>query len=418
MYADDITIAVSNKKSAKIALKIIRNFKIISGLELNTEKTHGMWLGFLKNSKKQHFGIDWKKDPIKALGVHFSHNKAKSTTANFDEKIEKLKSKLNIWSLRDMTIFGLACIVNTIGLSQFLNLATVIYFPEKKIKTINQLVSKFIWRGRKPKVKKKTLIKDISEGGIGLIDLNSKVKALQASRVVKYNLDPGGDSLWKHIWRHYLGPKGDDLLFYCNYDSDIVRSIVGLPDYYKKVFTVWSEISNRSVLGNVQEIKYQLIWNNRYVKVDKKCVFYKTLFETGAIRVRNLFLGSNTLKLFQYWVDKGVKASLFLEWMAVIDAIPKEWRGLIRNSNFNDAHRIHSTELKLIIGDEKIALQTLKTKSIHNFFVKKLALPPTNKERLTSQFQIQDEQEGKNIYCLPSLTNANRRAQELQYRLF
>ena len=192
--------------------------------------------------------------------------------------------------------------------------------------------------------------------------------------------------------------------------------MVGLPDYYKKVFTVWSETSNRSVLGNVQEIKDQLIWNNRYVKVDKKCVFYKTLFETGAIRIRDLFLDNNTLKPFQYWVDKGVKASLFLEWMAVFDAIPKKLRGLIRNSNFNDAHRIHSTELKLIIGDEKIALQTLKTKSIYNFFVKKIALPPTNKERLTSQFQIQDEQEWKNIYCLPSLTNANRRTQEFRYR--
>ena len=138
LYADDITITVSDKKSAKIALKIIRNFKIISGLELNTEKTHGMWLGSLKNSKKQPFGIDWKKDPIKALGVHFSHNKAKSTTANFHAKIEKLKSKLNIWSSRDLTIFGRACIVNTIGLSQFLYLATVIDFPEEKIKTINQ----------------------------------------------------------------------------------------------------------------------------------------------------------------------------------------------------------------------------------------------------------------------------------------
>ena len=119
LCADDITIAVSDKKSAKIALKIIRNFKIISGLELNTEKTHGKWLGSLKNPKKQPLGIDWKKDPIKALGVHFSHNKAKSMTANFDEKIEKLKSKFNIWSSRDMTIFGRACIVNTIGLSQF-----------------------------------------------------------------------------------------------------------------------------------------------------------------------------------------------------------------------------------------------------------------------------------------------------------
>ena len=102
-------------------------------------------------------------------------------TANFDEKIEKLKSKLNIWSSRDMTIFGRACIVNTIGLSQFLYLATVIDFSEEKIKTINQLVSKFIWRGRKPKVKKKTLINGISEGGIALTDLNSKVRALQAS---------------------------------------------------------------------------------------------------------------------------------------------------------------------------------------------------------------------------------------------
>ena len=46
LYADDITIAVSDKKSAKIALKIICNFKIISGLELNTEKNawHVAWL--------------------------------------------------------------------------------------------------------------------------------------------------------------------------------------------------------------------------------------------------------------------------------------------------------------------------------------------------------------------------------------
>ena len=34
----------------------------------------------------------------------------------------------------------------------------------------------------------------------------------------------------------------------------------------------------------------------------------------------------NMLKPFQYWVDKGVKASLFFEWISVIDAIPKEWR--------------------------------------------------------------------------------------------
>ena len=167
-------------------LKIIDNFKILSGLELNTEKTYGMWLGSFKNSTRQPFGINWKQEPIKALGVHFSNNKAKNEKANFDGKIEKLKSKLNICSTWDMTIFGRACIINTIGLTQFFYLASLIEFPVEKIKVIEQLVSKFIWRGRKPKVKKRTLINDVSEGGIKLIDLNSKIKALQASWVVRY----------------------------------------------------------------------------------------------------------------------------------------------------------------------------------------------------------------------------------------
>ena len=51
LYADDITTAVSDKKSAKIALKIIRNFKIISGLELNTEKRMACGLALLKIPK-------------------------------------------------------------------------------------------------------------------------------------------------------------------------------------------------------------------------------------------------------------------------------------------------------------------------------------------------------------------------------
>ena len=81
----------------------------------------------------------------------------------------------------------------------------------------------------------------------------------------------------------------------------------------------------------MQDIKEQLMWNNRFIKINKKSVFYKRLFEAGAIRVSDLFFDNNTLKPFQYWVDKGVKACFFFEWRSVIDAIPKEWRSLIKN---------------------------------------------------------------------------------------
>ena len=55
-----------------------------------------MWLGFDKNSKQRPFGIKWPGKPIKTLGVYFSADAGENVKINFDEKIEKLKSKLNI----------------------------------------------------------------------------------------------------------------------------------------------------------------------------------------------------------------------------------------------------------------------------------------------------------------------------------
>ena len=74
--------------------------------------------------------------------------------------------------------------------------------------------------------------------------------------------------------------------------------------------------------------------------------------------------------------------------MSVTDAIPKEWRSLIKNSDSSDTNCINK-ELKITIGGEKIASKTLKTKALYWFFVKNIALPPTNKERLTFEFQTQ-----------------------------
>ena len=85
----------------KILFEIIEKFKKLSGLEINREKTYGMWLGSDKNSKQRPFGVKWPGKPIKTLGVYFSADAGENVKINFDEKIEKLKSKLNIWTRSD-----------------------------------------------------------------------------------------------------------------------------------------------------------------------------------------------------------------------------------------------------------------------------------------------------------------------------
>ena len=89
---------------------------------------------------------------------------------------------------------------------------------------------------------------------------------------------------------HYLKPMRDDLLFYCNYDIGLIKSLAELPDYYKQFLVTWSEITHSPQPNNVHDAKAQLTWNNRFIKINRESVFHKALFESGVIRLNDLIL--------------------------------------------------------------------------------------------------------------------------------
>jgi len=57
-------------------------------------------------------------EPIYALGVHFSYNQELTIEKNFFDKLNKLKQMLNVWSSRDISLYGRINIVKTTAISQ------------------------------------------------------------------------------------------------------------------------------------------------------------------------------------------------------------------------------------------------------------------------------------------------------------
>ena len=57
LYADDTTVFVRDLESITHLLALLNDFKILSGLEINTSKTEGMWLGCWKNNTDTPFGF-------------------------------------------------------------------------------------------------------------------------------------------------------------------------------------------------------------------------------------------------------------------------------------------------------------------------------------------------------------------------
>jgi len=73
-YADDTKAILADTNSAEVLFELLDRFRNTSGLEINCSKTEGMWIGSLKESKEEYFGIKWLKIPIKVLGVHFTYD--------------------------------------------------------------------------------------------------------------------------------------------------------------------------------------------------------------------------------------------------------------------------------------------------------------------------------------------------------
>ena len=85
-YADDTTVFVRDQDSVVSLLKVLNEFKELSGLEINTTKTEAMWLGKWKDRTDERFGFKWPKEPVNALDVVFSHNQEGANRLNFGEK--------------------------------------------------------------------------------------------------------------------------------------------------------------------------------------------------------------------------------------------------------------------------------------------------------------------------------------------
>jgi len=73
-YADDTMAVLSDINSAQTLFKLLDDFKKLSGLEVNPTKTEGRWIGSSRENKTRPFGIKWPNEPIKALGVYYSHD--------------------------------------------------------------------------------------------------------------------------------------------------------------------------------------------------------------------------------------------------------------------------------------------------------------------------------------------------------
>ena len=196
-YCDDTTLLLNDSESVVNALKILTEFRQCSGLEINKSKTKIMWLGTACHKKDWVDNIE-AVSKIKILGIVFSASE-ECEEENIAPVIRKIKSVINSWSQRNLTIKGRITVTKSLLTSQLVYLASNAKIPMVDLKAIHSHIMRYLWRGRPPKVAFATICQPIKDGGLNAPDVEKMFTALQM-----LTTNHGGGSYSKHA----LDPSG------------------------------------------------------------------------------------------------------------------------------------------------------------------------------------------------------------------
>ena len=215
----------------------------------------------------------------------------------------------------------------------FLYRPSLISVNKEFVKDVNKIIFDFIWKG-KDKVKRSALTSDIEDGGLKAPHLESIIETQRVLCCKK--LASNQPSNWKNIILHYLEPVGGKFIFCC--DFDLKKLPVKLPAFYEECLKSFVKCSaaNRTSLQdqNEQDLSKAIVWNNKFICVGGRSVYFGNLAGKGILRMGDLISDNNQfiVKSNHKLRELNISPLDFFRLTSVIDAIPAEWREWLTTS--------------------------------------------------------------------------------------
>jgi hypothetical protein len=201
--------------------------------------------------------MKWTTESIKTLGVYINTDSNRMINDNFKPKLQKIEQLFKIWNLRKLTLKGKIIIANTLAISQLLYIASVLYTPQWVITEYKNLITKFIWNDKPPKIKYLSLINTIDNGGLKLQDFETKISAIK----IKWIQNMANYEISKP-WKSYLQTYFDinvNLVPHINYSK---KNIPKFHDpFYEDLFQNWCKIHS-TVITSAKRVVKEIIWHN------------------------------------------------------------------------------------------------------------------------------------------------------------
>ena len=191
-FADDITVFVSRRLDIKAVKKAVGEYERIAGAKVNFDKSEGLRLGAWTGSNTLPGPFRWSDGPIRILGVWFGPDL--QLERNWSEVQAKVNAQVGIWLSRRLSLKGRAEVCAGYVFPLILYRLAVLPLPKAHRLALQRSLTRLVWGGARPMVRRQVCIQRTRNGGLGVPDLESH---WLAERLAYLGRSLTGDSVWR-----------------------------------------------------------------------------------------------------------------------------------------------------------------------------------------------------------------------------
>uniref|UniRef100_A0A803TP25 Reverse transcriptase domain-containing protein n=1 Tax=Anolis carolinensis TaxID=28377 RepID=A0A803TP25_ANOCA len=176
-FADDVVCLIEDPlKQFNKWWATIEKYGEVAGFKINRKKTKILSKNMPCTSKEilqKETGIEIVKK-VKYLGIEITASNAQLYSNNYERKWREVKERMSSWRSLQLSLLGKIAAVKMKILPDLIFLFQNLPIVRKNSILIgwNKEIRKFIWGGKKPRIRFKYLKDDIRRGGMGLPDLH------------------------------------------------------------------------------------------------------------------------------------------------------------------------------------------------------------------------------------------------------
>ena len=401
--ADDTTIFLENARSVENLMHVMDRFYLCSGLRLNKQKSEVFLLGSCgqcNNTPNKIGGLKCSVEPFKALGIYFSKDPDQAFELNFTRKLSSCKISLNVWAQRSLSIKGKILILKSIIIPNLLYVSSNLYTPDSFISESSDLLYNFIWSNKPPKIKKHTIISDIEEGGLRMPHFPTIVQTSKIMWVKKLLSAEYGQ--WKELAFKLANVTTFDLC--CKNDAKYMYTPFL---FYKQMLNSWYNFHSAEP-QNKEEIMREIVWNNKFICVNKMPVLYKRWKQKGILYIGHLFSPKGKMYTCNEIKDKYHIKFNDMEYLSLARAIPKEWHRKLKQCD----NVITPDDTNVLLN----AVNKLNSQKVYWNLLGKITKQPTSIDYWISEFPFLHDDDFREIYKISKVVSEVR-IQSFQYKL-